>query len=180
MHAEQTADQVLDDVIATSARLHRSIAHFDETTGHYALGGVPGVAFFHRDHPERITHESSSPSPAVAGLLDDLVRRHLAQSNLPDATVNSHAHALLLLVLTMHTPDARDRFGLERLGRRDAQIIALDEEDGRHDPELEVGDSALRAWVPLQSEAHPEAGAQPTILEFRFRDRRYTHYAPPT
>jgi hypothetical protein len=180
MQTEPAAQQVVDEVLAVSARLHDAIAHFDEASGHYALGGVPGVAYFERDHPDRITHESNAPSPMVAAQLDELAQRHLARVGAPEGAVNSHVHALLLLVLTMLNEDAQQRFRFDQHGKRPAQIVALDEEDGRHDPELEVGDAALRAWVPIASDLHPGAGAQPTILEFRFFNQRYQKYVPAT
>jgi hypothetical protein len=178
MHADTTADQVIELAVQKSARLHEAIAHFDEPSGRYALGGVPGVAYFERDHPDRITHESSSPSPAIGNMLDDLAARHMAAAGLAPGATNSHVHALVLLVLTMFDETARERFSLDQLGRRPAMIVALDEEDGKHDPELEVGDAALRAWVPLVAEHAPDAGAQPTVLEFRFFNQRKDRYAP--
>ena len=179
LHEPRTdVEGILADTLELSTRLHPAIAVFDESEGRYALAAEPGVAFFHRPDADTITHASSSPSPALVPVLEELHQRHLEIVGVPKGGDNSHVWPLLLLCLYLADPASGQRFELDMLAKKPAEVVALDEEQGRHDPELEVGDSAFRAWMPLGAEHAPEAGVQPAILELRFHMDRYERYAP--
>jgi hypothetical protein len=170
-------DALLDEVLATSVPLHEAIAAFDEPGARYELAGAPGIAIFTRDG-DTISHESSSPAPALADVIEDLRGRHMTAIGAASGTDNSHLPALLLLCVTIVDRAVVERFGLQSVARRAAEVYALDEEEGRHDPELEPGDVALRAWVPLGAAHEPGAGVHSAILEWRFRVERYQRYTP--
>jgi hypothetical protein len=179
MPASTDTDQLLEDVLARSVPLHAAIAVFDEPAGaRYELAGPPGVAFFERDTADTISHASSSPSPLLAPVLDELRERHLAAAGVDSGGDNSHLAPLLLLCLMLLDDDATRRFRLDQLARGQFEIEAIDEEAGRHDPPLAPGDAALRSWVPLHAAHMPDAGVHPAILELRFRRRRSPRYAP--
>jgi hypothetical protein len=144
------------------------------------MRGQPGVAFFQRDSGDTIGHVSGSPSPMLMPALDDLRRRHLTAVGAADDVDNSHLPALLLICCYLADPESSRRLGLDDVVRqRAAHVLALDEEEGQHDPELEPLDAALRAWVPLQP-MHLDGvdDTWPAILELRFPSDRYTKYVP--
>jgi hypothetical protein len=174
-------DQLLTRVLELSVPMHAAIAAFDEPDARYELKGQPGVAFFQRDAGDTIAHVSGSPSPLLMPPLDDLRARHLAAAGVAPGVDNSHLPPLLLLCCYLADPDTSKRLGLDDIARqRAAQVLALDEEDGQHDPELEPLDAALRAWVPLHA-AHlgdDDELTWPAILELRFKSDRYSKYVP--
>ncbi|MBC7644351.1 MAG: hypothetical protein H7123_04435 [Thermoleophilia bacterium] len=171
-------DHLLDEVLKLSVPLHASIADFDEPGARYELAGVPGVALFERDHADVISHVSSSPSPALMEAIDDLRRRHLAAANVAEGVDNSHLPSLLMMCMFLVEPGSKGARHLRDIAVRPAVIAALDEEAGKHDPDLEPHDAALRAWTPLLAGHAPEAGVHPAILELRFAANRYTRYVP--
>lgn len=171
-------DCLLDEVLGLSVPLHRAIAHFDEPGARYVLAGAPGVAIFIRDGGDTIAHESSSPSPTIAPALDDLKVQHLARVGVADSSDNSHVPALLLLCLALADEHASTRFDLRSIARRPAAVVALDEAAGRHDPDLQPHDVALRAWTPLTAEHAPEAGVHTAVLQWHFSSQRRPRYAP--
>jgi hypothetical protein len=173
-------DALLTRVLELSVPMHPAIEAFDEAGARYALEGQPGVAFFQRDAGDTIGHVSGSPSPMLMPPLDELRRRHLDAAGVDADTDNSHLPPLLLMCCYLADPDSSRRLGLEDVARqRAAQVLALDEEDGQHDPELEPLDAALRAWVPLRAD-HLDGVDEtwPAILELRFPADRYTKYVP--
>jgi hypothetical protein len=176
--SHESVEALLDAVLDVSVPLHGAITAFDEAGASYELVGPPGMALFVRDSAEAIRHVSGSPSPTVMPALDDLRRRHLARAGVPAGTDNSHLPALLLICTYLVDADTVARLGLTQLLRRPAEVEALDEEAGRHDPHIEVGDAALRAWTPLTAAHVPGSGEHPAILEIRFRAERYERYAP--
>lgn len=173
-------DALLDRVLELSVPLHAAIAAFDEPGARYAMQGAPGVAFFQRDAADVIGHVSGSPSPLLMPPLDDLRRRHLTAVGAADDVDNSHLPPLLLLCSYLADAETSRRLGLDDIARqRAAQVLALDEEGGQHDPDLQPLDAALRAWVPLRAEH--VAGVDetwPAILELRFPSNRYTRHVP--
>ena len=174
-------DALLRRVLELSVPLHPAIAEFDEAGARYELAGPPGVAFFQRDRGDVIGHVSGSPSPMLMPPLDDLRRRHLDLVGAAADVDNSHLPPLLLLCCYLADPTSSERLGLDDIAsRRAARINVLDEEEGRHDPELEPLDAALRAWVPLRAAHLPETGdaAWPAILELVFPTDRYNKYVP--
>lgn len=172
------SEELLTRVIEVSVPLHRAIAAFDEAGTRYELADTPGVAMFIRDAPDRISHVSSAPSPGMVPALDDLRVRHLRAAGVTAGVDNSHLLALLLLCTYLVDRDSIERLGLQTVVRRPAQVVALDEEQGRHDPELNPGDVALRAWTPLSAGHDPDAGVHAAVLEMRFAVERYERYAP--
>lgn len=174
-------DALLRRVLELSVPLHEAIAAFDEPDASYELAGAPGVAFFQRDSGDVIGHVSGSPSPALMPPLDDLRARHLELVGTPATTDNSHLLPLLLLCSYLADPATRERLGLDEIaGRRAAEVRPLDEEDGKHDPDLQPLDAALRAWVPLRALHLPETEGDvwPAILELVFPTDRYSKYVP--
>lgn len=173
-------DALLTRVLELSVPLHEAIAPFDEPGARYAMEGPPGVAFFQRDAGDTIGHVSGSPSPLLMPPLDDLRRRHLAAVGADEDIDNSHLPPLLLLCCYLADPESSRRLGLADVARqRAARVLALEEEEGQHDPELEPLDAALRAWVPLRAD-HLEGvdDVWPAILELRFPANRYTRHVP--
>jgi hypothetical protein len=173
-------DALLTRVLELSVPMHEAIAAFDEPGARYELEGQPGVAFFQRDAGDTIGHVSGSPSPLLMPPLDDLRARHLRAVGVEEGTDNSHLPSLLLLCCYLADPESSRRLGLDDMARqRAAEVLALDEEEGQHDPELEPLDAALRAWVPLKA-AHIDGSDDtwPAILELRFKSDRYTKYVP--
>lgn len=173
-------DALLRRVLELSVPLHAAIAAFDEPGARYAMQGAPGVAFFQRDAGDTIGHVSGSPSPLLMPALDDLRARHLAAAGVEEGVDNSHLPPLLLLCSYLADPDTSRRLGLDGLARqRAARVLALDEEAGQHDPELEPLDAALRAWVPLRAEHLADVDdTWPAVLELRFPSDRYTRHVP--
>lgn len=175
---EHDTDMLIARVLEHSVPLHDSIRVFDEPDASYRLEGAPGVAMFDRDAGSTISHVSSSPSPMMMPVLDDLRVRHLSMVGADANIDNSHLPALLLLCIYLVDSDVSERLALGQIARRPAEIIAIDEEAGRHDPELEPHDVALRAWTPLAADHAPDAGIHPAILEMRFRALRHERYVP--
>ncbi|MCW2925982.1 MAG: hypothetical protein JWM98_3386 [Thermoleophilia bacterium] len=175
-------DALLTRVLELSVPMHAAIEPFDEPGARYVLRGQPGVAFFQRDSGDTIAHVSGSPSPALMAPLDDLRARHLRAVGSEADVDNSHLPALLLMCCYLADPASSERLGLHDVARqRAAQVIALEEEEGQHDPELEPLDAALRAWVPLAAEhidGLDEDDTWPAILELRFKSDRYTRHVP--
>ena len=182
MHASSSsppdADTLMRRVLELSVPLHRAIAHFDEPGASYAIAAAPGVGFFTRDAGNTVSHVSSSPSPELLPALEDLAERHLRMAGVAEGTGNSHVPALLLLCMFLADEDSAARLDLRDLARKPASIVALDEEEGRHDPELEPHDAALRAWTPLAAGHVPEAGVHTAVLEMVFHLQRKPRYAP--
>lgn len=176
--AQTDADQLLRNVLALSVPLHPSIEAFDELQSSYELAGPPGIAMFQRDDGDTIAHASSSPTPDLVPPLVDLKRRHLDAVGVPRDGDNSHLLSLLLLCMCLADPETARRHGLHEFARKPAEIVALTDEEGRHDPELERNDVALRAWTPLFAHHAPDAGMHPAILELRFRMQRSYRYVP--
>lgn len=173
-------EALLARVLELSVPLHAAIAPFDEPGARYAMEGQPGVAFFQRDAGDVIAHVSGSPSPLLMPVLDELRERHLAAVGVDAGVDNSHLPPLLLLCCYLADVESSRRLGLDDVARqRAARVLALDEEDGQHDPELQPLDAALRAWVPLRAD-HLEGveGTWPAILELRFPSDRYSKYVP--
>lgn len=171
-------EALLTRALELSVPLHEAIRPFDEPGTSYRLSGPPGVALFQRDAGDTIAHVSGTPSPLVMPALDDLRARHLRGAGVADGVDNSHLPSLLLLCIYLADPETSRRFELDRIVTRPAQVLALDEEEGRHDPELEPLDAALRAWTPLVAEHALDAGEHPAILELRFPANRYTRHVP--
>lgn len=173
-------DALLTRVLEISVPLHPAIEAFDEPGARYKLEGQPGVAFFQRDAGDTIAHVSGSPSPMLMLPLDDLRARHLHAVGVEADVDNSHLPALLLLCCYLADPESSRRLALEDVARqRAAQVLALDEEEGQHDPELQPLDAALRAWVPLRAEHIGEVDETwPAIIELRFPSDRYTRHVP--
>ncbi len=174
-------DALLRRVLELSVPMHEVIAPFDEPGARYELAGAPGVAFFQRDSGDVIGHVSGSPSPLLMPPLDDLRRRHLDLVGADADTDNSHLPPLLLLCCYLADPTTSAQLGLHDIAaRRAARVQVLDEEEGRHDPDLQPLDAALRAWVPLRAAHIPEAGdaTWPAILELVFPTDRYSKYVP--
>lgn len=171
-------EALLTAVLELSVPLHSAIEVFDEPGARYELAGPPGVAFFERDSGDVISHVSSSPTPAIMEVIDDLRVCHLAAAGVADGIDNSHLPALLLMCMFLVEPGSKGAQHLKDVADRPAAILALEEEDGKHDPELEPRDAALRAWTPLAAEHAPDAGVHPAILEMRFVADRYERYAP--
>lgn len=176
--ASHDVDALIERVLSLSVPLHGSIAHFDETGNTYQIAGPPGVALFERDNGNTISHVSSSPSPMLIPIVDDLRRRHLHAAGRDETIDNSHLPSLLLLCVYLADGEQDERLSLRQIARRPANIVAIDEEAGRHDPELERNDVAMRAWMPLAGEHDPDAGIHPAIVEMRFAARRHERYAP--
>lgn len=173
-------DALLRRVLELSVPLHDAIAPFDEQGARYELAGPPGVAFFQRDARDVIGHVSGSPSPMLMPPLDDLRRRHLAAAGIDDDVDNSHLPSLLLMCCYLADPESSRKLGLADVARqRAAQVRPLDDEEGRHDPELQPLDAALRAWVPLRAAHLPDVDdAWPAILELVFASDRYQKHVP--
>jgi hypothetical protein len=172
-------DALLTRVLELSVPLHPAIAVFDEPGASYAMEGQPGVAFFQRDAGDTIGHVSGSPSPLLMPVLDDLRERHLRAVGAAAGVDNSHLPPLLLLCMYLADGESSRRLGLDDVARqRAAHVLALDEETGQHDPELEPLDAALRAWVPLRADHLDGDETWPAILELRFPSDRYTKYVP--
>lgn len=173
-------DALLRRVLELSVPLHEAIAAFDEPGARYELAGPPGVAFFQRDDGDVIGHVSGSPSPTLMPPLDDLRRRHLALAGVDDDVDNSHLPSLLLMCCYLADPDSSARLGLGDVARqRAAHVRPLDDEEGRHDPDLEPLDAALRAWVPLRAAHLPDVDdTWPAILELVFPSQRYRRHVP--
>lgn len=174
-------DALLRRVLELSVPLHGAIAPFDEEGAQYELAGPPGVAFFQRDSGDVIGHVSGSPSPALMPPLYDLRARHRALANVADTTDNSHLLPLLLLCSYLADPASCERLGLDTLAEhRSMQVYAIEEEDGKHDPNLQPLDAALRAWVPLRAGHLPqfEGEVWPAIVEIIFPTDRYSKYVP--
>jgi hypothetical protein len=173
-------DALLTRVLELSVPLHEAIAPFDEPGARYELQGQPGVAFFQRDAGDVIGHVSGSPSPMLMPPLDDLRRRHLRAVGADDDVDNSHLPPLLLLCCYLADPESSRALGLHDVARqRAARVVALEEEEGQHDPDLQPLDAALRAWVPLRA-AHLEGveDTWPAILELHFPADRYQRHVP--
>jgi len=173
-------DALMTRVLELSVPMHAAIEAFDEPDARYELEGVPGVAFFQRDSGDTIGHVSGSPSPMLMPALDDLRRRHLAAAGVDEGTDNSHLPPLLLLLCYVADPESSARLGIDDVARqRAAKVLALDEEDGAHDPDLQPLDAALRAWVPLRA-AHLDGVTDtwPAILELQFPVDRYLRHVP--
>lgn len=177
-HDPHDVEALLDRVLELSVPLHDSIALFDEPRATYRLVGAPGVALFERDAGTTISHVSSSPSPDLMPALDSLRQRHLHMAGRAEDVDNSHLPALLLLCMYLSDEGAQGRLALRAIARRPAEVAALDEEAGRHDPELEPNDAALRAWTPLAADHAPDSGVHPAILELRFPTHRTQRYVP--
>ncbi len=175
---ETDPDVIISRVLEYSVPLHDAIRSFDEPAAAYRLEGAPGVALFERDAGTTISHVSSSPSPMLMPVLDELRKRHLERAGCNNDIDNSHLPALLLLCMYLVDPATSERFSLDRIARRPAEIVAIDEESGRHDPELEPHDAALRAWTPLIAEHAPDAGSHSAVLEMRFKAMRHERYVP--
>jgi hypothetical protein len=175
---ETDIDRIIARVLEHSVPLHDSIRVFDEPGATYRLEGAPGIALFERDGTSTISHISSSPSPLLMPVLDDMRVQHLSKVGVGDDVDNSHLPALLLLCMYLVDGEASERLNLSAIARRPAEIVAMDEEAGKHDPELEPHDAALRAWTPLVADHAPDAGVHPAVLEMRFRSRRHERYAP--
>lgn len=173
-------EALLRRVLEISVPLHDAIAPFDEPGARYELEGPPGVAFFQRDAGDTIGHVSGSPSPMLMPPLDELRRRHLDIVGVDADVDNSHLPPLLLLCCYLADPTCAAQLGLHDIARqRAAQVLALDEEDGQHDPDLEPLDAALRAWVPLRAAHLPELDdTWPAIIELRFPSDRYERHVP--
>jgi hypothetical protein len=173
-------DALLARVLQLSVPLHDAIAAFDEPGARYALEGMPGVAFFQRDSGDTISHVSGGPSQMLMPPLDDLRRHHLAAAGVSDDVDNSHLPALLLLCCYLADPESSRRLGLGDIARqRAAQVRPLDDEEGRHDPDLQPLDAALRAWVPLRAAHLPDVDESwPAIIELVFPSDRYSRHVP--
>lgn len=176
--ADPDAETLLRNVLQLSVPLHGAIAHFDEPGATYRIAAEPGLAFFERDAGSTVSHVSSSPSPALVPIVDELTTRHLGLAGIPAGTGNSHLPALLLLCLYVADEASAHRLRLREIARKPATIEALDDEQGRHDPELDPHDAALRAWTPLAAEHAPDAGVHTAVLEMRFHMQRRPRYAP--
>lgn len=172
------AEALLGRILELSVPLHPAIAAFDEPGAVYRLAGPPGIAFFERDARDTISHVSGAPSPTLVLAIDELRERHLRAAGVAAGHDNSHLPALLLLCSYVADENSRERAGIDRVVRRPALAAALDEEAGRHDPQLEPFDAALRAWTPIAADHAPEAGVHPAILELRFPARRHQRYVP--
>lgn len=175
---ESDPDTIIARVLEHSVPVHDAIRAFDEPGASYRLEGAPGIALFERDAGTTISHVSSSPSPLLMPVLDDLRARHLDRVGCAAGIDNSHLPALLLLCLYLVDPGTSERFSLDRIARRPAEIVAIDEESGRHDPELEPHDAALRAWTPLVAEHVDDSQTHAAVLEMRFRAMRHERYVP--
>lgn len=178
MPTHTDAETLLQRVLRLSVPLHGAIAAFDERGASYRLAGAPGVALFRREAADTVTHVSGTPSPALAAVLDDLHARHLSLAGLEHGIDNSHVPALILLCLYLADDDSAERLGLRTLARRPASIEAIDEEAGRHDPELAPHDAAMRAWTPLEEHHVAAAGVHTAVLDMRFHVGRHERYAP--
>lgn len=173
-------DALLTRVLELSVPLHEAIAPFDEPGARYELQGQPGVAFFQRDAGDVIAHVSGSPSPMLMPPLDDLRRKHLRAVGAADDVDNSHLPPLLLLCCYLADPQSSKALGIDDVARqRAARVVALEEEEGQHDPDLQPLDAALRAWVPLRA-AHLDGvdDTWPAILELHFPVDRYVRHVP--
>ena len=170
-----TAEALLDQTLALSVPLHDAIAAFDQEGMSYAIADAPGIALFERDAGDTISHWSSSPVPAVVDAVDSLRVRHQLAAGV-DGFDNSHLPALLLACLFVadETSVVRQRLG-SRVNRP-AAIEALDVEHGKHDPELEPHDAAVRVWTPLVCADDPEVHV--AVLQMRFVSGRTARYAP--
>ncbi len=173
-------EALLTRVLELSVPLHETIAEFDEPGARYELEGMPGVAFFQRDNGDTISHMSGSPSPMLMPALDELRERHLRAVGVDAGVDNSHLPPLLLLCCYLADTEMSARIGINDIARRRAaEVRALDQEDGQHDPDLQPLDAALRAWVPLRA-AHLEGVTDtwPAILELVFPTDRYVRHVP--
>lgn len=173
-----TLEHLVDRVVGVSAPLHAAIARFDEAQACYLLAGEPGMALFRRPDTDTITHVAGSPSPDFVPVFERLLSAHRDAIGMPAASDNSHMAALVLLCVYATDDDTVSRLGITAERRKPALVEALGEEDARHDPELAVGDAALRAWTPLSAEHMPEAGVHPAVLEMRFLMQRSSKYVP--
>lgn len=171
-------EALLRRTLELSVPLHAVIAAFDEADATYRLEGQPGVACFRRDSGDTIAHVSGSPSPLLMPVLDELRTRHLRAVDAPAGTDNSHLPALLLLCTYLADPTVVDRLEVTDAVTRPAQVRFLDDEEGRHDPDLDPLDVALRAWTPLAADHAPDAGVHPAILELHFPALRYARHVP--
>lgn len=176
--AQPSIDDLLDRALAVSTSLHEAIATFDEAPATYEVGGAPGVAYFERDAGDGMSHVSGSPSPALLPVLEELHRRHLEHVGIAPDGDNSHVPPLVLLSLMLLDEQMIDRLGMRQRVTKPTEVVALTEEEGRHDPPLEPHDAALRAWVPLAATHRPDAGVHPAVVELRFRMERRARYAP--
>jgi hypothetical protein len=179
MHDELTESPqaLLDATLDISVPLHEAIKRFDEEIASYQIAGPCGVGFFRREG-DQISHESSSPAEELIPFIHDLRDQHLHRVRAGSGADNSHLIPLLLMCLFIVDPVTRERFSLSSYANRPAVIDAITEEDGKHDPPLEHGDGALRAWVPLEAAHAPGAGVHTAVLEMVFPAGRAPRYAP--
>jgi len=171
-------EALLRRVLELSVPMHPAIAAFDEPGARYLLEGAPGVASFHRDAGDVISHVSGSPSPTIMPILDDLRRRHMHAAGIAEEYDNSQLPALLLLCIYIADEQALGRIEFRDVVRRPAQVVFLDEEAGTHDPDLQPLDAALRAWTPIRADHVPDQEAHPAIVELQFPANRYAKYVP--
>jgi hypothetical protein len=171
-------EALLTRILELSVPLHDAIADFDEPGANYEMVGPPGVAVFRRDLNDVIGHVSGSPSPLIMPVIDELRTQHIRARGLPAGTDNSHLPPLLLLCCYLADPSFIRDTDLEQIIQRPATVLAIDEETGKHDPELEPLDAALRAWTPLAAQHAPDAGIHPAIIEMRFPSGGYQRHVP--
>lgn len=176
--APASPTDVLDRTAAMAVRLLPAIERYNEAGAAYDLAGPPGVALFERDGLDHVSHVSGAPSPDLAGSMAELHQRALQDAGMD----GDNSHLLALVLLCMYVADEDPHPSLSRLrefARRPTEIVAIDEEQARHDPPLEPHDAALRAWTPMRVAGHgPDEPVHTAVLEMRFRAQRRPRYAP--
>ena len=159
--------------------LYPSIAHLEDADrGTWQLADQPGVAWFVRSGDDVIGHRSlglpAEVVPVVSHLAGEL-ERILGG----DLRSNSHLPGLLIAAMLLADADVLERLGADQVVRRPARVHALDEDAGRHDPELEPHDAALRVWAPVSVDGNGAAvPSWPTVLEVAFQSGRRPRYVP--
>jgi len=171
-------EALLHRVLELSVPMHPAIEAFDEPGAKYLLEGAPGVASFHRDTGDVISHVSGSPSPTIMPIIDDLRLRHMHAAGIAADVDNSQLPALLLLCCYIADGHALERIEFRDVVHRPAEVRFLTEDEGTHDPDLQPLDAALRAWTPIRADHVGDDEAYPAVVELLFTANRYAKYVP--